>query len=159
MPALPKTNACRLLDTLGIAYELLAYEVDEAALDAVTVAHKLGLPPEQVLKTLVLTGDAGVPHFVAVIPGPEEIDLKKAARAAGAKRATMLPLRELTPLTGYVRGGCSALGMKRALPTYLEESAQLFDRICVSPGQRGLQIMIAPQDLARAAHAHFADLI
>lgn len=153
-----KTNCCRILDSQKISYSLLEYEVDEDLLDAVTVANKLDLPPEQVFKTLVLVGD-NVKYFVAVIPGNEELSLKKAAQASGNKSCSMLPLKELQPLTGYIRGGCSPIGMKKQFPTYIEETAQLFDEISISPGQRGLQILIKPADIITITNGEFAPLI
>lgn len=152
-----KTNASRLLDQLGIAHELLPYEVDEEDLSAAHVAAQLGQPLEQVFKTILLRGE---PHglLVCVVPGNAEVDLKRAAVASGNKRVAPVPLKELQPLTGYVRGGCSPVGMKRAYPTYLDETAILFDWICVSAGLRGLQLRIRPQDLADATHATFAAL-
>ncbi len=153
-----KTNCCRILDAHKIPYTLLEYEVDEDLLDAVTVANKLDLPPEQVFKTLVLVGDV-VKYFVAVIPGNEELSLKKAALASGNKSCAMLPLKDLQPLTGYIRGGCSPIGMKKQFPTYIEETAQLFDEISISPGQRGLQILIKPADILTITNGEFAALI
>lgn len=147
-----------MLDARNIPYELLEYEWSEEELDAVTVAHKIGLPPEEVFKTLVLKGDT-LRYFVIVIPGNEEVSLKKVAAATGNKACELLPLKELQPLTGYIRGGCSAIGMKKLFPTFIEETALLFARISVSPGQRGQQILIAPQDLAEITEAHFADLL
>jgi Cys-tRNA(Pro)/Cys-tRNA(Cys) deacylase len=158
-----KTNALRLLDTLHIPYETREYAWSEDELDAVTAAHKVGLPPEQVFKTLVLEGDVAAHnparYFVCILPADAELDLKKAARASGNKSAAMLPLKQLTLITGYVRGGCSPLGMKKQFPTFIEETAQLFDIISVSPGMRGLQMLLSPHDLARAAEAQFAPLI
>ncbi|MBI3260216.1 MAG: Cys-tRNA(Pro) deacylase [Ignavibacteriae bacterium] len=153
-----KTNCCRILDTHIIHYTLLEYEVDEDSLDAVTVANKLDLSPEQVFKTLVLVGDS-VKYFVAVIPGNEELSLKKAALASGNKSCSMLPLKELQSLTGYIRGGCSPIGMKKQFPTYIEETAQLFDEISISPGQRGLQILIKPTDIITITNGEYAALI
>lgn len=153
-----KTNCCRILDSQKIAYTLLEYEADEDALDAVSVANKLELPPEQVFKTLVLVGDV-VKYFVAVIPGNEELSLKKAAVASGNKSCALLPLKELQPLTGYIRGGCSPIGMKKQFPTFIEETAQLFDEISISPGQRGLQILVKPTDILTVTGGEFAPLI
>lgn len=151
-----KTNAVRMLESMGIAFELRTYEVDDD-LSAAHVAAELGFDPGRVFKTIVLTGPR-VGHFVAIIPGSCEIDLKKAARAAGDKTCDLLPLRELEPLTGYVRGGCSPIGMKKKLPTLLDESAFLFESISVSAGRRGLQMILAPDDLVRASDAVVADL-
>ncbi len=126
-----KTNACRILDAKGIAYEVREYEWHEEELDAVTVARKIGMSPEQVFKTLVLTGDV-LKYFVAVIPGNEELDLKWTARVTGNKSCAMLPVKELLPLTGYIRGGCSPIGMKKSFPTFIDETIILFDRISIS---------------------------
>ena len=141
-----KTNAARLLDAAGIAYELIPYEVDENNLDAGHVALQLGEPIEMVFKTLVLRGDrTGL--FVCVMPGDMEIDLKIAARISGNKSCAMIHVKELLPETGYIRGGCSPIGMKKPLPTFIYESALLYDYIYVSAGLRGLQLRIAPQTL------------
>lgn len=153
-----KTNAMRILDTLGLPFETLSYEVDEEDLSAAHAAKLLGIEPERVFKTIVLSGER-TGHFVCIIPGPFEIDLKKAARAAGDKSCSLLPLSSLEPLTGYVRGGCSPLGMKKALPTFIDETCGIFDRISVSAGRRGLQILIEPASLVRASGAIMADLI
>lgn len=141
-----KTNAARLLDAAGIAYELVPYEVDEDDLAAQHVADQLGEDIEQVFKTLVLRGDRNG-FFVCVIPGNFEVDLKVAARISGNKACEMLHVKELLPTTGYIRGGCSPIGMKKPFPTFLHESALLYDYIYVSAGIRGLQLKIAPQDL------------
>ena len=141
-----KTNAARLLDAAGIAYELVSYEVDEEHLDAGHIADQLGENIEQVFKTLVLRGDkTGL--FVCVMPGNFEVDLKVAAKISGNKKADMIHVRELLPETGYIRGGCSPIGMKKPLPTFIHESAILYDFIYVSAGVRGLQLRIAPSDL------------
>ena len=141
-----KTNAARLLDAAGIAYELIPYEVDPDNLAADHVAAQLGEPIEMVFKTLVLRGDrTGL--FVCVMPGDMEVDLKVAAKISGNKSAAMIHVKELLPETGYIRGGCSPIGMKKPLPTFIYESAILYDYIYVSAGIRGLQINIAPQDL------------
>jgi Cys-tRNA(Pro)/Cys-tRNA(Cys) deacylase len=153
-----KTNCCRILDARHIPYSIREYEVSDDTLDAVSVAHKINLPPEQVFKTLVLTGDT-VKYFVAVIPGNEELSLKKAAVASGNKSCALLPLKELQPLTGYIRGGCSPIGMKKQFPTFVEETAQLFDEISISPGQRGLQILIKPSDILLITSGEFAALL
>ena len=147
-----KTNAARILDRCGISYELLTYPVDESDLSAVHVAEVTGIPLERLYKTLVVRGDrTGI--FMAVIPGGGELDLKAAAAASGNKRAEMVHLKEVFDLTGYVRGGCSPLGAKKAYPVYLDESALAHERICISAGRRGEQIMLAPEDLVRAAEA------
>ena len=141
-----KTNAARLLDAAGIHYELIPYAYTEDDLSAQHVAAELGEDIDQVFKTLVLRGDR-TGCFVCVIPGDFEVDLKVAARISGNKSCEMLHLKELLPTTGYIRGGCSPIGMKKAFPTFIHESALLFDYIYISAGQRGLQLKIAPQDL------------
>ena len=144
--ALQKTNAARLLDAAGISYTLVPYEVDEEHLEASHVAQQLGEDLDRVFKTLVLRGDrTGL--FVCVIPGSMEVDLRVAARISGNKNCAMIHVKELLPLTGYIRGGCSPIGMKKPLPTYIHESALLWDTIYVSAGVRGLQICIEPQTL------------
>ena len=153
-----KTNAARLLDQLKIAYELIPYEVDEEHLGAEHTAAVLGEPIERIFKTLVLRGDkTGL--FVCVIPGAEEVDLKKAARVTGNKKVEMIHVKELLPLTGYIRGGCSPIGMKKALPTWFHQSLMEHESVYCSAGQRGLQFRLAPADLLRAAHGTLADLI
>lgn len=153
--AIPKTNAARLLDALGIPYELRGYEVDPDDLAAESVALKIGMPAEQVFKTLVARGDRrGV--CLAVIPGDAQLDLKTLARETGDRKVDTVPLKEVQPLTGYIRGGVTALGCKKDYPVYLDETAGLFDRISVSAGQRGLQILIAPDDYIRAVRARVA---
>ena len=141
-----KTNAARLLDAAGIKYELVPYEVDEENLAADHVAEQLGENIEQVFKTLVLRGDRNG-FFVCVIPGNFEVDLKLAAKISGNKNCEMLHVKELLPTTGYIRGGCSPIGMKKRFPTFIHESCLLYDYIYVSAGVRGLQLKIAPQDL------------
>ena len=141
-----KTNAARLLDAAGIEYTLVPYEVDEEHLEASHVADELGEDLDRVFKTLVLRGDRGG-LFVCVIPGSMEVDLKVAARISGNKSCAMIHVKELLPLTGYIRGGCSPIGMKKPLPTFIHESALLWDTIYVSAGVRGLQLCIAPQAL------------
>ena len=141
-----KTNAARLLEAAGVAFELIPYEVDPDNLAADHVAASLGEPVEQVFKTLVLRGDrSGL--FVCVMPGDMEVDLKVAARISGNKSCAMIHVKEVLPETGYIRGGCSPIGMKKPLPTFIYESALLYDYIYVSAGVRGLQIKIAPDDL------------
>lgn len=141
-----KTNAARLLDAAGISYTLVPYQVDEEHLEASHVAAQLGEDLDRVFKTLVLRGDRNG-LFVCVVPGSMEVDLKVAARISGNKNCAMIHVKELPPLTGYIRGGCSPIGMKKPLPTFLHESALLWDSIYVSAGVRGLQICLAPQDL------------
>jgi Cys-tRNA(Pro)/Cys-tRNA(Cys) deacylase len=144
-----KTNAARLLDSLGIPYELRDYEVDPDDLAAESVARKIGLPPEQVFKTLVARGDrTGV--LLAVVPGDAELDLKALARASGDRKAEVVPLREVTPLTGYVRGGVTVLAGKKDYPVFVDETIELFDVISVSAGVRGTQLLLAPADYLRA---------
>jgi Cys-tRNA(Pro)/Cys-tRNA(Cys) deacylase len=138
-----KTNAARLLDSLGITYELRDYEVDPEDLSAETVAHKIGLPPEQVFKTLVARGDrTGV--LLAVVPGDAELDAKALARVSGDRKVDVVPLREVTPLTGYVRGGVTALAGKKDYPVFVDETLELFDVVSVSSGTRGTQLVLAP---------------
>ena len=153
-----KTNAARLLDKAKIAYELIPYEVDENDLSAVHVAADLGENIEQVFKTLVLHGDKSG-YFVCVIPGADEVDLKKAAKVSGNKKCEMIPVKELLPLTGYIRGGCSPVGMKKALPTFIHTTCMDFGYIYISAGMRGLQIRIAPADLVEFTRAEVTDLI
>ena len=152
-----KTNACRLLDQKKIQYELIPYEVDENDLGAQHIADQLGEDIDQVFKTLVLKGDK-TGHFVCVIPGNEEVDLKKTAKVTGNKSCDLIPMKELLPLTGYIRGGCSPIGMKKPFPTFIHETCELFDIIYVSAGVRGLQFKINPQDLIHAAEMTVADL-
>ncbi len=153
-----KTNAARLLEKAGIAFELIPYEFDPEDLAAQHVADALGEDIEQVFKTLVLHADkAG--YFVCVVPGNAEVDLKKAARVAGAKKADLIPMKDLLPLTGYIRGGCSPVGMKKPFPTFFHLTALDFDRIFVSAGQRGLQLAINPGELIAYVGARCADLI
>lgn len=152
-----KTNVARLLDKAGVAYELIPYEVDENDLSATHVAESLGEDVERVFKTIVLHGDR-TGHFVCVVPGAEEIDLKKAARVSGNKKCELLPLRDLQPTTGYIRGGCSPVGMKKAFPTFIHHTAQQFDTIYISAGMRGLQAKLSPEALARLVKAEFAEL-
>lgn len=148
-----KTNAARLLDSLGIPYELRTYEVDPGHLSAESVAHKIGLPPEQVFKTLVARGDrTGV--LFAVVPGDAELDLKALARATGDRKTDTVPLKEVTPLTGYVRGGVTALAARKDYPVWADETIELFDVVSVSAGVRGTQLVLAPADYLRAAGAH-----
>lgn len=158
MAHITKTNAARLLDKAGIAYRLIPYTVDESDLAATHVARELGEDIRRVFKTLVLKGDR-TGHFVCVIPGDAEVDLKKAARAAGAKKADLIPMKELLPTTGYIRGGCSPIGMRKPFPTFIHESAQQFDEIFISAGIRGLQIAVNPRQLAEFTRSQFTDLI
>lgn len=152
MGKIAKTNAARLLDAQKVPYELIPYQVDENDLGAQHIADQLGEDIQQVFKTLVLKGDK-TGHFVCVVPGAEEVDLKLAAKVSGNKKCDLIPMKELLPLTGYVRGGCSPIGMKKAFPTYIHTTAQSYDHVYVSAGVRGLQLKIAPQDLVRMSHA------
>ena len=147
-----KTNAARLLDKAKIAYELIPYEVDENDLSAIHVADSLGENIEQVFKTLVLHGDKNG-HFVCVILGEHEVDLKLAAKASGNKKCDLIPMKELLPLTGYIRGGCTPIGMKKPFPTYIHESCLNYPYIYISAGQRGLQLKLDPNDLIKEVHA------
>ena len=147
-----KTNAARLLDKAKIAYELIPYEVDENDLSAIHVADSLGENIEQVFKTLVLHGDKNG-HFVCVIPGEHEVDLKFAANASGNKKCDLIPMKELLPLTGYIRGGCTPIGMKKTFSTYIHESCLNYPYIYISAGQRGLQLKLDPNDLIKEVHA------
>jgi len=157
MTHINKTNAARLLDKAGIKYQLIPYRVDPDNLAASHVAEELSEDIRRVFKTLVLHGEKSG-HFVCVVPGNSEVDLKKAARAAGAKKADLIAMKELLPLTGYVRGGCSPIGMKKALPTYIHHTATEFDIIYVSAGMRGLQLALAPDDLISFTGSQICDL-
>lgn len=152
-----KTNAARLLDRAKIPYELIPYEVDENNLAADHVAESLGEDINLVFKTLVLHGEK-TGYFVCVIPGNREVDLKKAARAAGAKKADLIPMKELLPLTGYIRGGCSPIGMKKPFPTFIDARAEDKEFIYISAGQRGLQFKINPAELMDFVGASFVDV-
>ena len=153
-----KTNAARLLDRANIAYDLVPYTVDEDNLAATHVAEELGEDIATVFKTLVLRGDrSGL--FVCVIPGDKEVDLKAAARVSGNKKADLIPMKELLPTTGYIRGGCSPIGMKKPLPTFIHSTCLDHERIYISAGVRGLQIAIAPADLVAYVGAAVVDLI
>lgn len=152
-----KTNAARLLDRARIAYELIPYEVDESDLAATHVAEQLGEDIARVFKTLVLKGDR-TGHFVCVIPGDREVDLKAAARASGNKKCDLIPMKELLPTTGYIRGGCSPIGLKKPFPIFLHHTAENFEKIYISAGIRGLQIAIAPSDLIAFVKATVCDL-
>ncbi|MFZ3265197.1 MAG: Cys-tRNA(Pro) deacylase [Terriglobales bacterium] len=155
--AAQKTNAARLLDQLGIQYELRAYEVDPEDLAAETVAAKIGLPPEQVFKTLAARGERnGI--VMALIPGDQELDLKALAAAACEKKIELVPVKELQALTGYIRGGVTTLAAKRDYPVFVDETIELFDVVSISAGTRGLQILIAPADYLRATKGTVAAL-
>lgn len=147
-----KTNGARFLESLGIAFELREYEVDPEDLSAITVAKKVGMPPEQVFKTL-LTTSGERDYAFAVVPGDAELDFKKLARAAGMRKMEMSPLKDVQPLTGYIRGGVTIFGAKKAYPVFVDETVILFDKISVSAGARGTQIILSPDDYLRAAKA------
>jgi Cys-tRNA(Pro)/Cys-tRNA(Cys) deacylase len=153
----PRTNAVRMLDGLGIPYELREYEADPNDLAAETVAAKIGMPAEQVFKTLAVRGDrSGV--LLAVIPGNAELDFKALAQASGDRKTEMVPLKEVQAVTGYIRGAVTALACKKEYPVYIDETAELFDVISVSAGMRGLQILLAPGDYIRAVNAQIASI-
>ena len=152
-----KTNAVRILDGLSVRYELREYEVDPDDLAAESVAEKIGLPPEQTFKTLVARGDRNGVCF-AVIPGNYELDLKALAEATGDRKIHLVPLKEVQPLTGYIRGGVTALGAKKDFPVFLDELAEIFDIISISAGVRGTQILLSPADYIRATNATLASL-
>jgi Cys-tRNA(Pro)/Cys-tRNA(Cys) deacylase len=152
-----KTNGARFLESLGVPFELREYDVDPNDLTAITVAKKIGMPPEQVFKTLLTTGGPDI-YLFAVIPGDTELDFKKLARAAGIRKAEMVSLKDVQPLTGYIRGGVTVFGAKKAFPVFVDETAILFDRISVSAGTRGTQLILNPEDYLRAAEALAADL-
>lgn len=153
-----KTNAARILDGLSIAYEIKTYAVDESDLSAVHVAQMSGMDIQMIFKTLVARGDkSGI--IMAVIGGGEELDLKKLAKASGDKSVEMIALKELLPLTGYIRGGCSPLGAKKNYPVYLDARALTLEKISISAGQRGMQLVLSPQDLVRAVNATVAALV
>jgi Cys-tRNA(Pro)/Cys-tRNA(Cys) deacylase len=153
-----KTNAARLLDAKSINYEMIEYDADESDLSVATLAQKIGKDIEQIFKTLVLRGDkTGV--FVCVIPGNAEVHLKKAAKISVNKNCAMVQQKELLPLTGYIRGGCSPMGMKKPYPIYIHETCQFFDHIFISAGQRGLQLRINPEDLIKITGAVICELL
>ena len=152
-----KTNAVQLLDSLGISYELREYTVDPEDLAAESVAAKIGMPAEQVFKTLVARGDRNGPCF-AVIPGNTELDLKALAAHSGDRKAELAPLKEVQPLTGYIRGGVTVLGAKKQFPVFADETIELWDQISISAGVRGTQIILRPADYLRATGAVVADI-
>ena len=152
-----KTNAMRQLDSAGIEYEMGEYEYDESDLSGVHAAEALGVSEDEVFKTLVTRGDAGL-LFVFVIPSGATLDLKKAAQVSGNKKIEMIHVKEIFDLTGYIRGGCSPIGMKKQYPTFIDETAVLFDRIYFSAGKRGVQIILSPEILSDFIGAEFADL-
>ena len=153
-----KTNAIRILESHKIIFTTVSYEVDENDLSGETVAVKSGANPETVFKTLVCVGDK-TGHIVFCIPVTQELNLKKAATASGNKKVEMIKLKDLLPLTGYIRGGCSPIGMKKLFPTYIDETAQIFENIFVSAGVRGTQIKLNPDDLSEIINGSYADLI
>ncbi len=152
-----KTNAMRQLDAAGIEYEMAEYDVDESDLSGVHAAEELGVSEDEVFKTLVTRGDNNL-LSVFVIPSGANLDLKKAAAASGNKRIEMIHVKELFDLTGYIRGGCSPIGMKKQYPTFIDETAVLFDKIYFSAGKRGVQIILSPETLADFIGAEFADI-
>ena len=158
MQKMQKTNAMRVVESAGIPLKIMQYEVEEGHFDGKLVAETLGLNPETVFKTLVLKGDK-TGHLVCCIPVCEELDLKKVAKASANKSVEMIAVKELLPLTGYVRGGCSPVGMKKLFPTYIDETAQLCDEIAVSAGLRGEQMLLPPDKLVEIVNAQYADLI
>ena len=147
-----KTNAARILDKAKIRYDIITYEVNEDDLSAVHVAGQLNEPVERVFKTLVLKGDK-TGYFVCIIPGAEEVDLKKAASISGNKNCEMIPMKELLPVTGYIRGACSPIGMKKHFPAYIHATCLDYEEIYVSAGKRGLQLLMAPKDLVQEIDA------
>ncbi len=152
-----KTNAARLLDRAKVAYQLIPYQVDENDLAATHVAESLGEPIERVFKTLVLKGDRNG-HFVCVVQGDKEVNLKSAAKISGNKSAELIPMKELLPTTGYIRGGCSPIGMKKQFPIYIDSSALQFDYIYISAGVRGLQLKLSPCDLIQFTNSQIAEI-
>ena len=158
MSGINKTNAARLLDRAKIKYELVPYEVDENDLAATHIASQLGEDIRQVFKTLVLKGDKNG-HFVCVVPGDAEVDLKKAAKVSGNKNVDLIPMKELLPTTGYIRGGCSPIGMKKSFPTFFHNSCLDYDYIYVSAGVRGLQLKVSPEELIKYVRGNTAEII
>ena len=152
-----KTNAARMLDKEKITYESLYYTVEDGKVDGVSVAGKIGYPPELVYKTLVASG-ASKQAYVFVIPVAEELDLKKAAKAAGEKKIEMVPVKDILSLTGYVRGGCSPVGMKKSFPTFVSAEAEQLSQLIVSAGKIGMQIKLAPTELVSVTKGQFAEL-
>ena len=157
MKKINKTNVARLLDKARIAYELIPYEVDENDLSAIHVAANLNEDINCVFKTLILKGDKNG-YFVCVIPGDKEVDLKLAAKASGNKKCDLIPMKDLLPLTGYIRGGCSPIGMKKPFPTYIHETCREYSYIYISAGQRGLQLKLSPNDLINEVKAEVCAL-
>jgi Cys-tRNA(Pro)/Cys-tRNA(Cys) deacylase len=147
-----KTNAARYLDSLGIAYEIREYELGEEEFSAIAVAEKIGMPPEQVFKTL-LCATHERDHLFAIVPGDAELDFKKLAQTAGTRKAEMASIKDVLPLTGYVRGGVTVFGAKKAFPIFVDETMEIFDSVSVSAGARGAQLVLSPVDYLRAAEA------
>ena len=152
-----KTNALRIVESAGIGIQAFEYDISDGMIDAVSIARKIGRTPDEVFKTLV-TEDPKHEYFVFVVPAAGELDLKKAAKVSGKKSIDLIPSKQLLNLTGYIHGGCSPVGMKKSFPTFIDESAILYDTICVSGGRVGLNIAIAPEALAGLVGAEFADL-
>jgi Cys-tRNA(Pro)/Cys-tRNA(Cys) deacylase len=152
-----KTNAMRILDTQKVPYEILTYDANDGKIDGVAVAGKIGRNPAQVYKTLVAVG-ASKNLYVFVIPVEDELDMKKAAKEAGEKNVEMLPVKDIQKFTGYIRGGCSPIGMKKSYPTFLDASAEGMDKMIVSAGKIGFQVELAPDELLKAADGRFAQL-
>ena len=152
-----KTNAVRLLDSLGVHYELCEYAVDPDDLAAESVAAKISLPPERVFKTLLAHGDRNGPCF-AVIPGNYELDLKALAKLSGDRKVELVPLKQVQPLTGYIRGGVTVLGAKKAFPVFVDETMELWDLVSISAGVRGTQVLVAPRDYLRITNAVLAEI-
>jgi Cys-tRNA(Pro)/Cys-tRNA(Cys) deacylase len=152
-----KTNAMRILDAQKVPYEIFTYDANDGKIDGVTVAAKIGRPAEQVYKTLVATG-ASKAIYVFVVPVEAELDLKKAARAAGEKNVEMLPVKDIQKFTGYIRGGCSPIGMKKSYPTFVDESAHGLETIIVSAGKIGFQVELVPDELLKACGGNFAEI-
>jgi Cys-tRNA(Pro)/Cys-tRNA(Cys) deacylase len=153
-----KTNAIRIIEASEINYETFSYDVDESDLSGETVAKKVGADPDTVFKTLVCNGDK-TSHIVCCIPVTMELNLKKVAAVSGNKKVEMIPMKELLPLTGYIRGGCSPIGMKKLFPTFIDETAQLYDNIFISAGVRGTQIKLNPDDLLILVNGVYSELI
>lgn len=158
MKKVHKTNAARILDRAGVAYQLVPYEVDEQDLSAMHLARQLQEDAGRIFKTLVLQGERSG-FFVCILPGDQELDLKKAAKASGNKSCAMLPMNSLLQTTGYIRGACSPLGMKKLFPTYIDASVWQYESIYVSAGQRGLQLLLAPKDLLATVDGKVVDLL
>ena len=153
----PKTNAMRILEKEKISYQMHTYDASDGQIDGAAVARKVGMDPAKVFKTLVTQGHSGN-YFVCVLPVEHELNLKKAAKVFGEKSLEMIPVAKINAVTGYIRGGCSPIGMKKKFPTYIDETAILFDEISISAGQRGCQIIINPEDLASYVEAELISL-